>query len=485
MARRQDNFFFIKIKWHKIKQWIYLHCFVNKFFRKFKVILMQSTRLLPYLAHCKEGKIQILYEESIKQKKVCVFPYYNPYQLLEKNTLTYLQQINKAGYAIIFVATSPVQSIEALKNHCSIILLRENMCNDFGSYKLGLEYLTKKIQLDSIEHLLLANSSVICKENALAEILFWCEKEKKQFTGYTQNRAISPHLQSYFLHFKQDAINTCIAFFEHFKLIKLNSKKIVRIYTIIRGEISLSTSLLNNFEMSSYIKAQDFPTSSLNFYYANKPALIKKNIINPGAADTEGSILLDLHLELDGSQYQFHEFCTWDQSNVYQLVFNHYQQDSFKNENLNINTEDRRWGIKKLSAGHRLTDSLKATQMLLNYAAQMQNDAWLGISEGSAAFFQQVKKDLVQSSADFAVFIFNKGLKEHSDLQYFLEQIDEKQVAFIGRKRGWIRYFSFLNEIKKDENISEEEKRLDAQYQKHHTLLDFFIKREIKVRYYW
>lgn len=132
--------------------------------------------------------------------KYCVFSHFDANDLVERHVLHYLGQLKQCGYEVVFVSTSkaiPEVSLNALSKVCHTVCIRENVGYDFGSYKVGIQWL--KQQGVQVSRLLVANDSVFGPFNDLQPVLHAMERENVDLYGMTDSHDHGYHLQSYFI----------------------------------------------------------------------------------------------------------------------------------------------------------------------------------------------------------------------------------------------------------------------------------------------
>ena len=137
--------------------------------------------------------------------KVAVFAHYDPAGLVDDFVIYYLRALRDAGYAVVFVSSSPSFGTDALQRVLplsALVLLRLNLGYDFGAFKDGIEALG---DLNRFEQVVLANDSVYGPLFDLGKILARCDASA-DIWGMTDNWAGGYHLQSYFLLFRTTAL---------------------------------------------------------------------------------------------------------------------------------------------------------------------------------------------------------------------------------------------------------------------------------------
>jgi hypothetical protein len=83
---------------------------------------------------------------------------------------------------------------------------RKNEGYDFGAYKFGMKQLRNSSE--NITELLLMNNSVFLIEESLSGLLSKVRNSDSDITGLTDTYERRPHLQSYFLHFAKEVVQS-------------------------------------------------------------------------------------------------------------------------------------------------------------------------------------------------------------------------------------------------------------------------------------
>ncbi len=143
-------------------------------------------------------------------------------------------------FSIVFVSDCKMKNTEKKKiDFVEKIISKEHNEMDFGSWKLGLNFLRNK----NVENLLLINDSVIGPFTDIKAILDDMKNREVDFWGITSAGIRSEfHIQSYFLFFKKKCIKS--KFFRNFFL---NVKKQKSKADLVKKyEIGLTQGLISN-----------------------------------------------------------------------------------------------------------------------------------------------------------------------------------------------------------------------------------------------
>ena len=191
--------------------------------------------------------------------KIAVFAHYDKYNQVQEYVKYYLSQLSAVCDEIICVTTSALSTndIQQLKLYCSDVILRENVGHDFYSYKIGLASIQ---DLRRVDKLILCNDSCFGPLFELQNIYAKLINSSGDFWGISANSRPSLHLQSYFLIFSHQVVNS-VAFNDFWQELEIISDKdsIVNNY-----EVGLSQCLLSaGFKLSSWLPINDYKIKSL------------------------------------------------------------------------------------------------------------------------------------------------------------------------------------------------------------------------------
>ncbi len=201
-------------------------------------------------------------------KRLCVFAHWDRDSIIDDYVIYYLKALKEVCETIIFVSDCNLDSNETnkLNNIADFVLAQTHGEYDFGSYKRG--FLLAKEKSLQFEELLFVNDSCYGPFYPLKPIFEEMENKKCDFWGMTQNRygitnfeesptkpSIAPHIQSYFILFKQSVFNSDI--FKNF----INSIKAenAKNDVVTNNEVGLSQLLYKNgFKIAVFINKYRF-----------------------------------------------------------------------------------------------------------------------------------------------------------------------------------------------------------------------------------
>lgn len=142
--------------------------------------------------------------------KVAVFVNYDASSIIHDYVMHYIQEINDAGFAIVFVSNSQrldPAKLPALVSLCGSVIHRSNVGYDFGGYKDGIASLG---DLSRLDELLIANDSVYGPFTPLAALLHRgaSSDDAVDVWGMTDGWDRAYHLQSYFILFHSNVLRS-------------------------------------------------------------------------------------------------------------------------------------------------------------------------------------------------------------------------------------------------------------------------------------
>lgn len=141
-------------------------------------------------------------DELKSLKRWCVYSHYDKNNIVEDYVLHAVNHFKELGIGVVFVSTNPEldqSSIEKIAKIASVVILRENIGYDFGSYKEGIQFILNEC-IDP-QQITITNDSVFGPFSDLGPIY---EKSLSfDIYGLTDSIDHYYHLQSYFLIYNQ------------------------------------------------------------------------------------------------------------------------------------------------------------------------------------------------------------------------------------------------------------------------------------------
>lgn len=234
-----------------------LYPFRSRFKEKLYCSLYRwSYRLSVATAKGYKPKLQKIYSADALDftGRVCLFSHFDKMGQIDPQVLNYLTELKKLGFKIVVISTAAdldADSIDKSRKCCDVLLIKDNFGYDFGSWKAGLDFMN--LDLTKIDVLLFANDSVYGPLHSLEPVFEKMQDGSYDLFGITDSLQLRYHVQSYFLAFSRNAINS--PEFERFwrDFPYLSSKRSV----IWAGETGLTQTFREaDFKIGAYIENQ-------------------------------------------------------------------------------------------------------------------------------------------------------------------------------------------------------------------------------------
>lgn len=157
-------------------------------------------------------------------KRACLFSTFDRESRIDAYVFYYLRALRDAGISVILISSNSDLSdrdLEAAKQICEAIILRENIGLDFAGWAIGIRQLSGILRAKEI---IIANDSVYGPLYPIASMFDGMARIPCDAWGVTQNFEVDWHVQSYFLVFREKAIRSP-AFLEFWKSVRALKKK--------------------------------------------------------------------------------------------------------------------------------------------------------------------------------------------------------------------------------------------------------------------
>ncbi len=222
------------------------------------------------------------------KKNYLIFAHYHSKGLIRKDILDFLNNSKKYFKQIIFVSTN-IKSTEIKKIPKNIkIIKRKNIGYDFYSYKIGWEYLLKKLNNDyNNKNIFFINSSILfIKPLKIINSIKKTKIKSNEFWGISRSRELTDHIQSYFFFLPANLFTNknILNWWKKIKPLSIHYK------IILKYELGLSKLMLkNNIKlMSIYKKNINLKTNNIikktaqrfNEIFLKTPKYYKKDPTN-------------------------------------------------------------------------------------------------------------------------------------------------------------------------------------------------------------
>lgn len=192
-------------------------------------------------------------EEKIR---VAVFASFDKHGIIHDYVLSYIKKLKVFCDKIIFIADNEVNTKEQQKinKHVDFCLFKRHGEYDFGSYKIGFNYLKKQEYFTSINEIIFCNDSCFCI-GSFNQCFKTMDAWNGDFWGMTYNN-YGTHVQSFFWVLRKNVFTS--SFFHNW--INSITKKESFIDIVLSYEVPF-TSLLeyHGYTISSFIPPADLP----------------------------------------------------------------------------------------------------------------------------------------------------------------------------------------------------------------------------------
>lgn len=151
-------------------------------------------------------------KNSIEPKKQCsIFASYSSSGIIEEYVIYYLKELRKLSDYIIFIADNDIKDkreFEKIKELVDFASFGRHGQYDFGSWKIGYEYLTINNLLDKFDNFLLVNDSCYGPVFSLKDIYETMNKKNVDFWGLCDSYDLTHHIQSFFINCSKKVFNS-------------------------------------------------------------------------------------------------------------------------------------------------------------------------------------------------------------------------------------------------------------------------------------
>lgn len=146
-----------------------------------------------------------------EKKRCAIYVYWDSKGVLRDFAFYYLQELHKHCSRVLCIVNGSLQQIdkEKLKQSGIEVYCRRNDGYDFHAYKYGINLL--KLNSLDCDELIITNSSVYGPVRPLEEVFKKMEGSSCDFwgiTGHAKTKLFKPHIQSYFVVFKQACLKS-------------------------------------------------------------------------------------------------------------------------------------------------------------------------------------------------------------------------------------------------------------------------------------
>ena len=252
-----------------------------------------------------------------EQRRVAIYAHWSASPKLTQNSIQYLLSLKKIATSVICVSNSKIcqEQLFLLDQYGIDVVLRDNSGFDFGAWKEIILAHANKIK--KADGLILCNSSCFLVHDGFESIIDLMD-ETSDIWGLTayEDQETSYHLQSYFLLFRKNVLDTWDIFVSFWKnLPKISSWS----SAVLSGEISLTSFFRkHNYRCTALFKEFPFDASNINpsIFCANElllqgsPLLKKKlftenyDLFLKNGRAMEAAFAMETVKKIDGGFYQ-------------------------------------------------------------------------------------------------------------------------------------------------------------------------------------
>jgi lipopolysaccharide biosynthesis protein len=196
-----------------------------------------------------------------KEQHFCIYAGYHKKSRIRPDVFEQIKSLS-SKYSIIYVVSAD-ESIKEdplyfeLSQLTSKIIIRPNIGYDFGSWKMGIDFLGEKIK--NIKSLLLMNDSLYGPIFPMDEIIYNTLNSQFDITSMTVNEQFGHHGQSYYISYNNKVINSepFQFFWKNFPMEHVNSYE-DKIRMVLKYEVRFYHILLKmDFSHKSLFNTED------------------------------------------------------------------------------------------------------------------------------------------------------------------------------------------------------------------------------------
>ena len=221
--------------------------------------------------------------------RVAVFAAYDSEGKVSDYVLNYVRKLKEVCEKVVFVADNeaPLSEQKKLDGLVDFKQFKRHGEYDFGSYKIGYEWLLKQEWVNQVDELVICNDSCFTV-GSIKPVFDMMSFSRCDFWGMTLANTRKPHLQSFFLVFKKNVFHS-VEFKDFIKSIK-SQKRVLDV--ILNYEIPLKALLEKaGFRGTGYIQNLKSPHQRpLTTLSKGMPLVKKKCFLKPKISLEETSL---------------------------------------------------------------------------------------------------------------------------------------------------------------------------------------------------
>jgi lipopolysaccharide biosynthesis protein len=206
-----------------------------------------------------------------KRERLCLFASYDRDGIIDDYLVNYLSKLHELDCDIVFTTCAhslPLDQLVKIEKYCVTIIHRENLCMDFGSWKIGMDSVDN---IAGYSQVILANDSVYGPFNDLGRVVREMSGKNLDMWGITDCKTPEYHLQSYFLFLDKSLVKS--QFFKDF----WNNFKFFQSKAVVIGEyeVGLSRAAIRaGFKLGAYCPSDEIvgyiEKNHSDYYYLDK-----------------------------------------------------------------------------------------------------------------------------------------------------------------------------------------------------------------------
>jgi len=167
---------------------------------------------------------------SFTNRDICLYSHFDYEDKVDDYVFYSLQALKQCGFEIIFISTCQQidkSDVDKLSSLCCVVIVRENFGLDFGGWA---HVINRYPQILNAENLTIANDSVYGPLGDLSLFISRMNEEGYDFWGMTESYQIEPHIQSYYINFTKNVLQSSVfqSFWASYKHVKDKKKLIVK-----------------------------------------------------------------------------------------------------------------------------------------------------------------------------------------------------------------------------------------------------------------
>ncbi len=242
-----------------------ISCIIGDFLYRLKrYLLLSPQKLSDYWEYtkdkffssacvsCSSAKVHYCRGPDSPKKFLCIFSAFSYDGRIGDYVWRYLAELDSSGLDIAYISASPLMNsdIERLSSFCRFVVEKPNQCQDFSSWRIGLELSNNAEGYISV---LLTNDSVFGPFFDLCKIIDTMRERGAALWGLTESSELRQHLQSYFVWAERNVLDSS-AWKDFWKDIRWKNS---RRWICMKYEIGFSQAMANaGFQFYAWVSTE-------------------------------------------------------------------------------------------------------------------------------------------------------------------------------------------------------------------------------------